>query len=155
MHASSTTVSSSVFSYIIHAYFHLIYFFLLILSNALAGSRLLQSAPLSYPFCAPLGQSLCPGQKDPHDDFQILLQDTNIYGLQCERSHLFSSLCTCAFTSQSIFNRTQTILFICAILACAPGHQKSSRRKAGGNSATLGREKSRNIFINNIVTQSP
>lgn len=64
MHASSTTVSSFVFSYIIHAYFHLIYFFPLILSNASAGSRLLQSAPHSYPFRAPLGQSLCPGQKD-------------------------------------------------------------------------------------------
>ena len=133
MHASSTTVSSSVFSYIIHAYFHLIYFFLLILSNALAGSRLIQSAPRSYPFCAPLGQSLCPSQKDPHDDFQILLQDTNIYELQCRRSHLFSSSCTCAFTSQSIFSRTQTIHLMWAISACAPGHQKPSRRKAGGN----------------------
>lgn len=74
-------VSSSVFSYIIHAYLHLIYFFPFILSNASAGSRLLQSAPRSYPFRAPLGQSLCPSQKDPHDDFQILLQDTNIYEL--------------------------------------------------------------------------
>ena len=110
-----------------------IYFFPLILSNALAGSGLLQSAPHSYPFRASLGQSLCPSQKDPHDDFQILLQDTNIYELQRERSHLLSSLRTCTFASQSIFNRTQTIFLICAILACAPGHQKLSRRKAGGN----------------------
>ena len=68
-----------------------IYFFPLILSNALAGSGLLQSAPHSYPFRVSLGQSLCPSQKDPHDDFQILHQDTNIYELQCERSHLFNS----------------------------------------------------------------
>lgn len=66
--------------------------------------------------------------------------------LQCERSHLFSSPPTCTFTSQSIFNRTQTILLMCAILACAPGHQKPPHRKAGGNQATLGEKKCRNTL---------
>ena len=45
-------------------------------------------------------------------------------------------------------------ILMCAILACAPGHQKLSRRKVGGNWPTLGRKKCRNIFTSNIVTQS-
>ena len=121
-----------------------IYFFPLILSNALAGSGLLQSAPHSYPFRVSLGQSLCPSQKDPRDDFQILHQDMNIYELQCERSHLFSSPLTCTFASQSIFNRHR-LFFSCAqfwlVLRDIKNHLAEKRAATellwvGGNAGT-------------------